>query len=87
VFLELLAKGMPLNFVDRSPGGLFVARLGYGTSAVVFDTSPSVYACSVSDHRPQPAYTATDLGFQRLGRTDICSTRIPDKDMTLLRHC
>ena len=44
VFVELLPNGIPLSEVDRPPGGVFNARFGYGTSAVVLDTSPKVYA-------------------------------------------
>lgn len=46
VSVELLPNGMPLSDVDRPPGagGEFIARLGYGTSAVVLETSPNVYA-------------------------------------------
>ena len=44
VSVELLPKGMPLSEVDKPPGGVFIARSGYGTSAVVFETSPKVYA-------------------------------------------
>ena len=42
VLLELLPKPIPLSVVERPPGGLFVARSGKGTSAVVLETSPSV---------------------------------------------
>ena len=44
VSVELLPNGMPLSDVDKPPGGEFIARLGYGTSAVVLETSPNVYA-------------------------------------------
>lgn len=44
VSVELLPNGMPLIEVDRPAGGVFNSRLGYGTSAVVLETSPKVYA-------------------------------------------
>ncbi len=44
VSVELLPNGMPLSEVERPPGGVFIAKLGYGTSAVVLETSPKVYA-------------------------------------------
>ena len=51
VSVELLPNGMPLSEVDRPPGGVFSARLGYGTSAVVLETSPNVYAWRICGHR------------------------------------
>ena len=42
---ELLTKGMPLIMVERPPGGMFIANFGYGILGMVFETSPSVYAC------------------------------------------
>ena len=42
VFEELLPNGIPLSEADRPPGGVFKARLGYGTSAVALETSPKV---------------------------------------------
>lgn len=42
--VELLPNGMPLSEVESPPGGVFNARFGYGTSAVVLETSPKVYA-------------------------------------------
>ena len=50
VSVELLPNGMPLSDVDRPPGGVFKARFGYGTSAVVLKTSPKVYACEALSH-------------------------------------
>ena len=35
VSVELLPNGMPLSEVERPPRGVFNARLGYGTSAVL----------------------------------------------------
>lgn len=35
VSVELLPNGMPLSEVERPPGDVFNARLGYGTSAVL----------------------------------------------------
>ena len=42
VSVELLPNGMPLSEVDRPPGGVFKAELGYGASAVALETSPKV---------------------------------------------
>lgn len=50
VSVELLPNGMPLSEVERPPGGVFKARFGYGTSAVVLETSPKVYACKALSH-------------------------------------
>ena len=44
VSVELLPNAMPFIEVDRPLGGVFNARLGYGSSAVVLETSPKVYA-------------------------------------------
>ena len=44
VVLELLANGMPLMVVESPPGGVLIAKFGYGVSAVVLTTSPSVKA-------------------------------------------
>jgi hypothetical protein len=46
VVLEALPNGMPLTIVERPPGGVFRAKLGYAVSAVLFVTSPRVYACA-----------------------------------------
>ena len=76
VSVELLPKGMPLSEVNRPPGGVFSARFGYGTSAVVLETSPNVYACEAVGH------------FEGYGMgkvcTNICPPCVADKDSTLL---
>ena len=41
--LELTPKGIPFHVVLSWSGGKFRAALGYGSSAVSFTTTPSVY--------------------------------------------
>ena len=46
VSCELRPKATPLVVLDKPAGSEFLARFGKETSAVVFVTSPGVYACT-----------------------------------------